>query len=144
MNCSGCLPIPQQFMLYGFAVAVPIITGKEDKNAIRQGVFNFILMGNNIVFSQPMSIIPVNPIEGNEFLKAKKSPVIKGDINELPYKTGFYYFAIKVGGKPLPLTIRCQESFRVEINYPSGPVQLPSARDCRITVFMVGIWGQAR
>jgi len=127
-----------QFILYGFAASVPRSTGKEDKDAISQGVFTFYLGGDNKLFESPMGLIPINPSEKNEFLD-NKGKLKDNRIRKLPYKTELYYLTPDKN----PLLFRRDQSFRIEISYPNGPLALPSGQDCRLTIFMVGLYGQA-
>jgi len=135
MYTGGQIGYPNQFLLYGFAAAIPESTSKEDRSAIKQGVFKFYSGWNRLQFESLMLNIPVNPIEDNEFFIEIDN---KLGITELPYKTGFYYLLFP---NQLPLLIDGGVYFKVEIGYPAGPVPLPSGKNCRVVVFMIGCKG---
>jgi len=132
------LETPNQFVLFGFSAAVSELTGKEDKDAIRQGVFKFIL-GNLILLELPMTLIPINPSEKSEFFD-NKGGMKDERIEEIPYKTGFYYLCPDGNS----LLLEWQQRFKVEIKYPEGIVPLPSGKDCRFSIFLVGLHGRYR
>ncbi|MFH1226839.1 MAG: hypothetical protein V1701_02910 [Planctomycetota bacterium] len=153
MSQPGQLGEPNQFLLYGFTVAIMRTVGAAAAVSrlasdwallYHPAVFRFVTDNNNIQLEVPLTKIPtgVGPTGFAVSAGAGTPQHMSFMTNGVPEPTHYYKFTVP--GSKLPLLLTGSQSFRCEIFYPLGAVTTLAGDNTRVCCYMHGVYGSSK
>lgn len=152
MAASGQLPHPQQFHAMGIAVemlpevAIDSLDGAYDawaanKKKIREGAWIKLHIGAKDYLTLPLKRVPEGVGPSGFAAGADATPLTNMFLTNGVQDLGHYYdLTIRMAGKVKPIHIPSQQSFFVQIYWPTLiPHAFASAEHVLVRVYLVGI-----